>query len=563
MKQSLSVSALVASFVLLLGYMIIDFEWDFYDSFNAHLLSGIATRGVVKDFYIVWPFIPRIYIFLQKSYGNFLWFGVTFYFFLFFANTVFALLAIDFFKRNFPYISFLKLFCAFFALLFCVQIVSVSRPSITGVSFLLCGSSILLVEVFFTRLNSLAKKTSLYLLVLFMFFWGACFRIDSAVAATIVVGIYIVLSSVNLKQSLLKAFPILCLLVILFSINAKRISRIPFLKETELALFYLGDGVNKNNLYSGLSERDSMKAYAVNRFYLNDENELTISFIKGLVQKKLSAEKVTGINLFKRCQTAWQIAAPTILSNWHYLFLNSLSLFLVFHINNNNKFRILSFQILFWCVVFFVAYLAKLEDRHYLYMAQLFTYCNLLLLFQPPNRKLLGRKIMYPIIASISFLFCFLLIKTISGATVVNQNLENLSATEQEINRLAENKILLLDGDSKNIYHGPPFTIRRFETPQEIIYYDMGHLPLLPEYNIFLNNLCGCNSRNVVEFYNYLQENKGRLLIVSNDWRMTFTQSYLRVVHNKQFHYRKILGNFAVQKIQTGTNTLNYYEILD
>ncbi len=561
MKHIFRLALFITAVVYVLTCFLLPVEWDSYDGFIAHLVSGIATRNTVKETYLGLLYLTPVFTSLQMQFGSIPWLCIVVMFLFFLANSILVFIVLDTLRIKLKVLNLRLLLIAFIPLFFIIQFPSVSKPSLTGLSFILCGSAVLLVHHFaFKNLHYLIR-IGVYLLAIFMYWCGSCVRYDSALAAAFLITVYVLLSSPKPIKSIIAGMPLLIVATISIGLALHKINEIPFVRDVEPQLFYLGDGVNENNLYEGLSERDSMKTLAVKNFYLNDEEELNMGFIKMLARKKIAAEKKTDITFLSRLSVAWLIAAPTIKANFQYLFLNLFLLLLVFATNSLNKFRLLVFQIMFWVIIFTVAYLAKLEDRHYIYMAQLFSYGNLLFCLQNAKEEWLTGKWPYLGIAFTTLLFFFLAYNLHAESSEVKNQLVNLDLAEKEIDSMAKGKILLLDRESKGIYYGTPFTIRKFSTPQKIVYYDMGHLALLPEYNQYLDNLCSCNSRRMVEFYQYLFQHRKEVLLISTDSRVAFTKSYLQIVHGKNLVVQKVAGTFAIQNIQSTNEPLYYYQI--
>lgn len=561
MKHIFRLALFITAAVCVLTCFLLPAEWDSYDGFIAHLVSGIATRNTVKETYLGLLYFTPVFTSLQMQFGSIPWLGIVALLLFFLANSILVFIVLDTLCNKLKILNLRLLLIAFIPLFFIIQFPSVSKPSLTGLSFILCGSAVLLVHHFTFKTLPFWIRIGIYFIGILMYWCGSCARYDSALAAAFLITVYILLNSPKPIKSIIAGMPLLIVATISIGLALHKINEIPFVRDVEPQLFYLGDGVNENNLYAELSERDSMKALAVKNFYLNDEEELSIGFIKMLAQKKLTAEKKTDITFLSRLNIAWQIAAPTLKANFQYLCLNLFLLLFVFAINGQNKFRMLVFQIVFWLIIFIVAYLAKLEDRHYIYMAQLFSYCNLLFCAQNTKEEWLNSKWRYLGITFTTFLFYLLAYNLHAESLVVKNRLLHLDLAEREIDTVAKGKILLLDRESKNIYYGTPFTIRKFSTPQKIVYYDMGHLALLPEYNQYLNDLCSCNSRRMVEFYEYLFQHRKEVLLISTENRVAFTKSYLQIVHGKTLVFQKVAGTFAIENILSNNEHLYYYQI--
>jgi hypothetical protein len=91
----------------------------------------------------------------------------------------------------------------------------------------------------------------------------------------------------------------------------------------------------------------------------------------------------------------------------------------------------------------------------------------------------------------------------------------------------------------------------------------MGELPVLTQYNAYLDKLCSCNSKQVPVFYDFLLKNKDDVLIISTDSRNSFIQSYMKVVYNRDIRFNILKGSYAINAIGPSDEHLNYYTISD
>ncbi len=561
-KNNAGLALLIAAVVFLLATLISPWEWDFYDGFLTHLVSGIATRNVLTEFYIFgFANLVPFYTFLQNQFSNFPWIGAVTIALSFIVNATAVFIVVTAVRKKAKPGSEKILFVIGLLLFILLQLAGIIKPSATGQSFLLCGVALLFTEKYTRHQKSRALKIILYLIALIAFWYGASIRIESAMGAGVIVGGYIALSTRSFKKSILAALPIACLCAVIVWHTLNSLQTVPFLKKTEAALFYVADGVNNNNLYEGLSPKDSIKLAAVKTFFLNDENELDETFINQLAAKKMKAEAAANTGVFARINVAWHIGRATIIAHWTYAAFNFALLFLVIAVYRKKSIRLIVYHLFFWLVVFGLAYSVKLEDRHYLYMAMLFSYGNLLLIAEYYSALLQQKK--YTGVLSVVLLVLVMFETTTAYAKglEIKEKLRRFALAEQEINRIAKGKTLMLDGDSDYIFHGSPLNLRRFESAKRIIYYDMGELALLPEYNTYLDNFCNCNSRSVVEFYRFLSANSNELVVISNQKRIDFICAYLKIVHGMQLDIEQTKGNFALEKIGEGDKLLHYYRI--
>jgi len=561
-RTSLLYGLAISAFCFILTCIITPLEWDFYDGFLSHLINGIATRGVLSKFYIYGFFqIPKLYLYLQHIAGDVPWIGIITLFFLVTANTLFVSCVLFHIKNRHPSLTFMRVFLFSVPLFFIIQFPVISRPSHTGLSFLLCGSALLFITTCGDGITGF-RKVIMYVVLALIYFWGICIRLESGIGASIIVILFIVLISKQRILSLLKISPLLLVGLLTGIAIVSTLDSIPFLKKTEASLFYVSDGVNQGNIFDGLSVRDSVKVQAVKRFFINDEKEITESFINDIARRKAAQEIAHPIEITQRLRKAWEIGHVAITAQYLVILINLLLLILIF-LTDGRKISILLFQIGFWAITFGLAYSVKLEERHFLYMLEIYTYCNIALLaynFSILYERPLLLKLFYSIVVLI---FLNVIYIGHERSAIVSEKLHRYDMAEKEVNLMAKDKILLLDGDSKFIFHGGPFTVRHFPAPKEIVFYDMGELPILTQYNAYLDKLCSCNSRQVPVFYDYLLKNKGDVLIISTDSRNRFIQSYMKVIYNRDIRFNILNGKYEINAISPSDEHLNYYTISD
>jgi hypothetical protein len=526
-------------------------QWDFYDGFQAHLVGGIATRYQLTNFYMFTCYaIAPAFQWAQKNMPHVLVIGwVTNFLYAICYGTIGVML------WNLIANKTLKNLSLILSIIFIIIMPTLFTPSFTGNSFILCGASLLGAYLLFNKKSLSIISILLFVLAIAGYLLSYFWRQDSAMGASLIIGIFILIDAKQKIKSFffLVPFAIAGSAIVYFAYTS--LDDIPFLQQIEGAMFYVADGGMDEDLLHGVSEKDSMKIKAVERFFINDENEINTALVYTMLQMKINNESTK--SLLKKILHAWQVGEKTIIKNLFYVLLNLLFVVLAILSGYRNKLHLVLFQLLFCTTVFLVAYTVKLEDRHYIYMAQLYSFCNLFFLLPVYNGKF--KKISLAIVALIA---AFTLRNELIGASSYYQEARNLQITETEVNAVAHNKILLLDGESKSIFYGSPLQIHRFDSVKTIAYYDMGEMALIPQYTSFLNKLCNCNSRSVVDFYAAIGKMGDSVIVIAPDERMEFIQSYLKIVHNKTIIYRKIEGNFFLHNISSDKLPLYYFRII-
>lgn len=526
-------------------------NWDHNDGFVAHALTGIAVKGILAKSYIYGMFgISDILMWLQKTMPDIAVYGWTVIFLFWIGyGIVFVLL-----HQKIKPLKGKQLFM-FTILFFAIITPSLFKPnSLTGLSIILCGTALFLL--YDSRFRS--KTTTFFALCIYLL--GVLCRQETALGVLIIVSVFVIINTTRKLKAIIAIIPLLLFGLAITHLSFSSLDDSPFLKQTEGALYYVSDGGLNGCMLDSASPKDSMKMEAVSFFFINDEDEITIDFIHSMVKKKINCE--TSFNISQKIERAWIGCQDTIKDHPQYVFFNLLSLVFVFiHFNSERKKYVL-FQVFFWISIFTISYSIKMEDRHYIHLSQIYTFCNLSFIFRETRNTFNCRNrstLLYMVALGGVVLFSFL--TEYRYAADFRQNSKNMELVETEINQIANNKILLLDKNSKAIFFGAPTQLHKFDSVGTIAYFNMAEMPLFPQYGEFLNNLCNCNSRKVVDFYQAISKMGDKVIIVSADNEMEFLQSYLKIVHNKNMYYHKTPGDFYINRIDYEKGPLFYYTI--
>jgi hypothetical protein len=209
MRYTLGTALFIVLSIFLLVHIISPPEWDYFDGFIAHLISGIATRNIISQTPLGFAYLTPLFTWLTSHIGLFPWVGLISQAMLLAANAVFVFITLHLFRQKFPHLPFWKIVPPACLLFFIIQLPANAKPSFTGLTFLLCGSAVLLIEKFVSEAKDYRQKIMVYLIAIFMYGWGACMRFDTPLAAAGIAGTYILLSSGNLKKSILSMVPLL------------------------------------------------------------------------------------------------------------------------------------------------------------------------------------------------------------------------------------------------------------------------------------------------------------------------------------------------------------------
>ncbi|MFN8300459.1 MAG: hypothetical protein U0T75_15260 [Chitinophagales bacterium] len=553
----LVIATLQTFFVVLLTWLACPPTWDFYDGFVAHLVSGIATRGHLTNFYIYSYYgISTPLIWLQTHFSDIPWTGVLVISCLFIGNTLFNFLLLNTALKKWSGSILLAGFLLF-PCIFLLQFQSFHQPNVAAAALLLSGSALLAAAEWQQGFNNKFLNAFIWLLLTIAVLLPVGLRFEAVLGTGLLTGIYAFFSSNpvwRLKRLLIPGVPAL----IGVAIIASSLNHVPFLKATEADLFIVADGSATLRDVTAGNSRDSIMEVAVKRFFLNDEQVLTPTFIHQLAERTIAAKQSAASDITHLPQRLFKLASAPILNHPQYVLFSLLIVLLSFFVSPGTGLRSLFFYLAFFLIMILLAYYIKLEDRHYVGLAQLFAYMQLLLFFSQIDSITPAFKFAFALTVLLAF---FSFRSMWQQRTASEVNLKNLAEAEVEINQLSTRQVLLLDGDSKDIFHGTPFTLRHFDAASEIVFYDMGQMPILPEYRSYLDATCKCNSRNVVEFYDYLLSLKSNLCLISSEERVGFITTYLQLVHHKTIHLNRVNGDFALDRIERNNGKLHYYTL--
>lgn len=532
-------------------------HWDHNDGFMAHATVGIATRDTITHTYIYGMFgISDLLRWLQQKMPDIAVYGWTVIFLYWIGYGVAFVMLYQRIKDPKG-----KQLCFFTILFFAIITPSLFKPnSLTGLSIILCGATLPLLYALIKNIGFQFKTIALLLVPLCIYLIGFLCRQETALAASIIVGVFIVINTSQKLKAIIIIFLLLLPGLAITHLSFNSLDDSPFLKQTEGALYYVADGGLNECMLDSASPKDSMKMDAVSNFFINDEEEITVDFIQSMAKKKISCEGTFKIS--ERIERIWSASGRTITQHPQYIFFNFLFLiFVLTHFDSKRK-EYIFFQVCFWSMIFAVAYTITMEDRHYIHLSQIYTFCNLSFIFRETRNTFNCRNrstLLYMVALGGVVLFSFL--TEYRYAADFRQNSKNMELVETEINQIANNKILLLDKNSKAIFFGAPTQLHKFDSVGTIAYFNMAEMPLFPQYGEFLNNLCNCNSRKVVDFYQAISKMGDKVIIVSADNEMEFLQSYLKIVHNKNLYYDKTPGDFYINKVDYDKGPLYYYTI--
>lgn len=556
-KSKLLQSMLLPVLGFVLVYFATPIEWDHYDGLEASLKAGIGSDFRIKETYIysywliTYAIVPLQQYFINTPVITLFTLVV---FFISYSFYTYACIS-DIPHKNHFYRLLIVL------LLFVVMLPAFAKLSKAGSSFMLTGLSLYCAAFYASAASRQRQKIGIVFICTLLFALGYLIRIESAFGATLIVGLYIAIIKIKEPKTLLYIAPLLLSGLILTILIFNTMNRIPFLKATEPALYYLADGVYRPPIEKNHTAVDSMKILAISSFFLNDSKELSIDFINKAAAEKLSLEKTQEIKLIDRVKIAWQIAKPTVSYHYQYLVMCILLIVLAVFYFRSQSTPLIVFNILFWLITFSLAYLVKLEDRHYIYMSQLMIFCNLQFLLQKKffNPSLYNGLLI--LLIAVLGICIHHYSRLVLKSSALKKELQIRTLAEKEIDEVARGKYLFFDNNAIELYRSHIFDIRKFSGANRLLFFDMGQMPIMPEYKAYLDETCNCNSRDLKQFLKWMIRHQNEIVIVSSLSRTNFVSSYIKIVCNSSIIYKPFDKKYALQKVKLNSNSLNYFTI--
>lgn len=558
-QRNLALICLIAVFLLYPFYNLLSPQvWNYYGGTLAHFLPGIATLGEFTETYIYGAYkFNLLFVWLHKIMPLIPWVAIIFQLISLacYTATLWMIISPDkLFSKDSKNIGYIKM-VAFFILLY----PSISRVGITANSFLLATTSLLLCNCLIQNKQFNLKWLLKYIGCMAIYVFAFINVIEPAIAATLIVLGYLFLYTKQHAKTFLLLIPLMLVGTLTSYVIISSLDSIPLLKHTEKAMYFIGDGALNNSTYNkGLSEKEQIKLQALQTFFLSDEEELNEKFIFNMYALKLENETQLKVNVLNKIENTFQVLSEPIRLNSIQLITLAVWLIFLFIYQKKYRLKILVFTLGFLFMVLALAYGLKLDDRHLIYLIQVFGICALLhsITQQTPIKT-------FPIlVAIVAFLFTAQIVIAAINGVEVRKKIHLQSLAVKEFLAMTKDKIVVMDSYSIAIYWGSVYHIVDLREIDKIVYYDFGQMPIIPEYKEILDKACHCNSRNPVAFYGWLQKNSKNVLIVSTDQRTAFIEKYMQVIKSYKIKFLKNDGNFTINKIKGEGQNLNYYTII-
>lgn len=331
-----------------------------------------------------------------------------------------------------------------------------------------------------------------------------------------------------------------------------------FIKEIDLSTYFISNANSFFALDEFQSPRDSMRVLAARNFWLADTANMSAEFYKSLQKYKVELSS-----------TYLKQYLPAYFSNaielfWHFVVNNiwyvGLVCFLMFYLlarsyyqYRNIKAEWLSITgpvVVSTGILFGLCLLIKME---YTVFQPVCLVTVLYLLMNLPSTKAYYRRSFgLPFLAGTGIIVLWLganvglLLFYLKRSYILNQNQQIINITKAS----AKGKYLVLDQSSNNAaFDHKPFNSNSYSNVKKIVLYDNAQLIFIEPFLSYHQKLCSCNVFNNKDFYNFLFSNRDSTVFLSCDFRMNFTLSYIRIVHNLPYWYEEVPGNEGLARI--------------
>jgi hypothetical protein len=132
----------------------------------------------------------------------------------------------------------------------------------------------------------------------------------------------------------------------------------------------------------------------------------------------------------------------------------------------------------------------------------------------------------------------------------------------EKLAEMAEGKIIVPDAYAFMVLffnNFSPQALPDLAAFKAIYLMDIETLSLSPDYKLFLDKHCKCNSSDLAAFYDYLYSIRKDVVIVGNEQRIKFFEHYLREVRKRTYTFEK-MKDFK-HEINNESTMIGLYEI--
>lgn len=496
------------------SFQIVFSIWDEYDGFVSHLVVGKASNIYLPNLYIFgFLHLNQVLGWLQGFFDDI---NVVGLFYVLTCTFCFHVILRTVQASSHTVLILVLPFAFYFVL----------TSSLTGLSFILCATS--LIQINRILLNNCFSFSLLIRCVVYvgLFVVGCLIRQESGFGASLIV--FVVSSILNFKgprSIIIYSIPIL-VSTLLLVYAYQTLQTIPFLWNTEKALYSLADGRAGNfTLYQHLNSIDSMKLRSVEAFMINDELVITEAFIKKMYEAKTGAI-VDADYLFNQISQSTEVIYYNIANNAFLVYLFLSILFFFFYKTKRGKtlFLIVGFLT---ALLLSLSFFIKLEKRHFSYILIVFSF---IIVACDQNIKqvelnALSKKVYL-------FVLVLLSITLLSDYLLRKDMISSMDKVEGYLLNKSKDKTLILDGNTSDLFQSRSIQLRKYTETTTVLYYNMGEMNLIPEYKVRFDRFLKTNTSCLPCFFDAIASND-HVWYLSSPASVRFMRDYLRIIHAK------------------------------
>jgi hypothetical protein len=287
---------------------------------------------------------------------------------------------------------------------------------------------------------------------------------------------------------------------------------------------------------------DSMKYKALREGILNDPEHISYEFVKRIRGGK---------SIFRLDQQLFARAQYLLRENMGpYGHLVLLNLFLLVAAIALLRFGLMVyaqyflFHAFFWGLLFAICYLLDMELRIFRPLLFFYSAAHVIFLYRHFNFSRpvpAWVKPMAAIALVLLVMFHFPLMR--QQRSNYEKSLAETRPRYRALEHAAKGTMLVPDSYTYMIIffnNFTPFQNPDFSAFNHLFLTDFEAVSLTPPYRAYLSKLCGCNSTNLGEFFDYLYKHKEEVTLAGNRQRWQLYQSYLNTVHHKNFTFKSV-----------------------
>lgn len=534
-------NVLISTILLIFIYLIFGSYYEEYQGFWHAFFSGSLSPGTpfTHFYFLGYIGISHIYSLFYQLFPNFQWMSLIHYIQLI-SSFAILLSILDYLLLKEKTKASLILLLLFFLALAPDNILLFIYAR---ASYIMCGASLLAIIVFFENKEKIKQHFTLYVLLNMFFLWGTLTRVESAMAALLLLVCFAVVWHTHIIKAFMPILPAILVVSVSLSLIFLDIhTSNQFHKqvepdiETQFTVRFNVVPVETMETFE-----DSVKYEAAMRMFWGDPDIITIAYLKSLVAEP--ASKYFDKNQWDRTKNE----LSSYFNNFKYycLLVLLLTCFTCLILLQNNKWQQASLLVLYFIgfIILLTAnsYFVKMRDRTVspyliIYFASVF-----LLLVKSIHYK----KYSLPILLSILFL----------GSTIQLYETYFKSKDLKEAYHINRQILTQLEDccSDATVMPNPtavgnltlaftPFEIFDFSGFDRFYFYEASIQSIIPTYYDYLKKECNCEVRNFSNFYRYVLDNDypKKVYAVSNEDRMDIGMLYLKTFHNLDIDYQKV-----------------------